>query len=308
MPATAQNQFCRYFPIADRDRKWGLSITTVGEFYFGPGKVHPPQGQPKRYDFNSLTGRLLHEYQLVYVSAGRGWFKSEGTGRLPVNAGNVIMLFPEVRHMYAPLVDTGWKEYWVGFNGDWPRRLLRHGFFNPQRPVLQARQEDQLLFLFNELIEVARSNPPAEQQIMAAITHRVMAHLYSVDQSVPAREDRAATVIHTAISRLRETHGTKLDLEALATELKVSYRWFRAAFARHTGLSPHKYVSDMRLARARDLLVQTSLTTKEIAYQVGFEDAQYFSRLFHKRVGLAPGAWRSRAIRGQWQGAGSDEP
>jgi AraC-like DNA-binding protein len=301
MQANAQSHFCRYFPIAERDREWGLSITTVGEFYFCPGKFLPPQDQPKHYGFDALAGRLLHEHQLVYVTSGQGWFKSKETGRVPISAGNLIILFPGIRHMYAPLVSTGWKEYWVGFNGDWPQRWLRLGFFDPKHPVIQTRREDQLLYLFNELIEVARSNPPAEQQIMAAITHRILAHIYSLKQSVTAHEDHGTLIIHTAISRLREAHATKPDLEKLASELKVSYRWFRSTFARHTGMSPYKYVLEMRLARARDLLIETSLSTKEIALLLGFEDAQYFCRLFHKKVGLSPGAWRHRAVRSQWK-------
>ena len=251
MLAKSPKRFYRYFPIADRDRHWGLAVTTVGEFHFGPGKITPPPDQPSRYDFNAATGRVLHEYQLVYVSAGRGWFKSEESGKIDIDAGAVILLFPGVRHKYAPLLTTGWKEHWVGFSGDWTRGLIKHGFFSPKNPVLQAGQEDQLLFLFNDLIEVARAGPPALQQIMAAITWRILAQLYSVQQSVPRRDDHDLKVIHTAISRLRESTETKPDIKKLAFELKVSYRWFRAAFARHTGMSPYKSVLEMRLARAR---------------------------------------------------------
>lgn len=302
MPAPTCQQFYRYFPVADRDRSWGLSVTTIGEFHFGPGKVCPPPDQPDQYYFDSSAGRLLHEYQLVYVSAGRGWFKSEESGRIPVEAGNVILLFPGVWHNYAPLIATGWKEHWVGFKGDWPRGLSKHVFFSPRHPVLHAGQEDRLLYLFNEIIESARANPPALQQIMAGITLRILAQLYSVQQSAPARGDRGFQVIHTAISRMREIQEPNTDIEKLALDLKVSYRWFREAFARHTGMSPYQYILEMRLARARGLLLQSSLSTKEIALRVGFDDAQYFCRLFHKKVGAAPGAWRQRALKGRIHG------
>jgi AraC-like DNA-binding protein len=290
-------RFYRYFPIANRDKDWGLFVTTVGEFHFPSGKVSPPPDQPKRYDFKASTGRLLHEFQIVYVSAGRGWFKSDESGRIPVNTGNVILLFPGVRHWYTPLAATGWKEHWLGFSGHWARRLARHGFFSPNRPVLHAGKEDQLLFLFNELMEATRTNPPALQQIMAAITLRILSQLYSIRQTAPVRDDRTSRIIHTAISRMRGE--TIPNMEKLASELNVSYRWFRAAFSRHTGMSPHKYVLEIRLARARGLLAQTSLSTKEIAYRIGFEDAQYFCRLFHNKVGLTPGKWRERALQGQ---------
>ncbi len=58
--------------------------------------------------------------------------------------------------------------------------------------------------------------------------------------------------------------------------------------------TPHHYLAEMRLARARDLLAQTTLSTKDVALRVGFEDPQYFCRLFHQKVGLPPGLWRKR--------------
>jgi transcriptional regulator GlxA family with amidase domain len=198
-------------------------------------------------------------------------------------------------------VTTGWKEHWVGFSGDWPRRLIRHGFFSPKYPILQAGDEEPLLFLFNDLMEAARANPPALQQIMAAITMRILGQLYSVQQSVPQRDDHGLKVIHAAISRLRENYEAKPNIQQMAFDLKVSYRWFRTAFARHTGMSPYKYVLEMRLARARAMLAQTSFSTKEIAFRLGFEDAQYFCRLFHSHVGLAPGKWRVRAVKKQFK-------
>lgn len=123
----------------------------------------------------------------------------------------------------------------------------------------------------------------------------MLAMLFSEQQSRLAGDDPGLQLIHRAVTRMRENPETPLSIPALASELNVSYRWFRRAFAHHTGLSPHQYFLDVRLARARDLLAQTTLPTKEIAARVGFEDAQYFCRLFHKKVGFAPGVWRERA-------------
>ena len=74
----------------------------------------------------------------------------------------------------------------------------------------------------------------------------------------------------------------------LAKELGVSYSWFRHTFTAHTGLSPHQYLLEFRLVRARNLLVETELSIKEIARQTGFKDELYFSRLFRQRLNLSP--------------------
>lgn len=293
MTADKQSKtFYRYFPVAKRDRDWGLYITTVGASQFGPGAKYPASGHPKQYSPVSV-GRLLSEYQIVYISAGSGWFKAAGTGKQKIEAGHVILLFPGIRHSYAPSPATGWDEHWVGFDGDFVRQVMRRRFFNQRQPVLNGGNEEKLLALFNEMIETTHNNSPASQQILSAITINILALLYSGLQSNGAPDEPGMKVIQEAIVRMREAAETPLDIEALARGFNVSYRSFRRAFARHTGLSPHRYLQEIRLARARTLLSQSSLSIKEIALRAGFEDTQYFCRFFHKKAGMAPTAFRA---------------
>jgi transcriptional regulator GlxA family with amidase domain len=146
-------------------------------------------------------------------------------------------------------------------------------------------------------MESTRSNHPALQQILAGATMRILALLYSVRQSKLAGDDPDLQAIHKAVTHMREAVETSINIPDLARELKVNYRWFRRPFAHHTGSSPNQYFLEVRLARARDLLAQTLLSIKEIALRVGFEDPQYFCRLFHKKVGMPPSTWRERAQR-----------
>jgi AraC-like DNA-binding protein len=293
MSADKQSKtFYRYFPVAKRDRDWGIYITTVGVSQFGPGSTYPPSGHPKQYSPVSV-GRLLSEYQIVYISAGSGWFKATGVGKQTIEAGRVMLLFPGVRHSYAPSAATGWDEHWVGFNGDFVRQLMHHGFFSQRQPILKAGNEEKLLALFNEMIETTHNNSPASQQILSAITINILALLYSGRQSNGKADEPSVKVIQDAIVRMREAAETPLDIEELARKFNVSYRSFRRAFARHTGLSPHRYLQEVRLARARTLLSQSSLSIKEISLHAGFEDTQYFCRFFHKKVGMTPTAFRN---------------
>ncbi len=87
-----------------------------------------------------------------------------------------------------------------------------------------------------------------------------------------------------------------VNAQALARELNVSYSSFRHTFQQHTGSSPHQYLLELRLVRARNLLTQTTHSVKEIAQQTGFEDEHYFCRFFKMKTGLTPGKWRSRSL------------
>jgi AraC-like DNA-binding protein len=83
----------------------------------------------------------------------------------------------------------------------------------------------------------------------------------------------------------------------VARELNVSYSRFRALFRRCTGLSPAQYHLQLRIRRACELLEGSALRIKEVADRLGFESPYYFSRLFKKKTGVSPEAWRVRARR-----------
>jgi len=86
----------------------------------------------------------------------------------------------------------------------------------------------------------------------------------------------------------------EIDLEALAQSLNMSYSGFRAAFRKATGFSPRQYHLQIRINEAKELLANTSLSAGEIAAHVGFSSPYYFSRIFSKKVGASPTAYRRR--------------
>ena len=80
----------------------------------------------------------------------------------------------------------------------------------------------------------------------------------------------------------------QINLEELANEIGVGYSWFRRMFKHYTGLAPSQYFLQLKLNKAKDLLLNTSLSIKEISVITGFESQYYFSKLFKKRIGISP--------------------
>jgi len=291
----SRKRFSRYFPVSVRDRKWGWHVTTVGEAQSLPGESYPEAGHPKGYNFDWSKGRVLDCHALVYISHGRGIFESRRSAEQPIEAGQVIFLFPGVWHRYRPDTVTGWDEHWVGFDGDVARRWVKNKFFSPQQPVFKPGQEEKWLLLFTELIAVIKLNHPALQQVMAGFTAQMVGLLYSGQQAGLTGDDQALLIVQRAMGRMQTELESGLNAEALARELNVSYSSFRHTFQQHTGSSPHQYLLELRLVRARNLLTQTTQSVKEIAQQTGFDDEHYFCRFFKMKTGATPGQWRSRS-------------
>ena len=65
----------KYLIVNERDKRFGLSVTTVGFQAIRAGSVYPPRNHPDAYYFTAQKGRVLHEYQLVYITKGRSLYR-----------------------------------------------------------------------------------------------------------------------------------------------------------------------------------------------------------------------------------------
>ena len=98
----------------------------------------------------------------------------------------------------------------------------------------------------------------------------------------------------TAKSLLESRFSEKVELEEIASQLNISYVWFRTYFKKHTGFSPYDYLLNIRINHARLLLKNTSRSVKEISQSSGFESQQQFSKTFKKKTGLTPMQFRNQ--------------
>jgi transcriptional regulator GlxA family with amidase domain len=113
---------------------------------------------------------------------------------------------------------------------------------------------------------------------------------------------RRRDLAHEAFRRVREyvdAHlNSRLDVRALARIVGLSASHFSRAFQRAVGVSPHRYVVQCRVIRAKELLSTTRLSLTEIALTSGFADHSHFSRRFHEFTGVAPRDFR-RLVAGR---------
>jgi AraC family transcriptional regulator len=85
------------------------------------------------------------------------------------------------------------------------------------------------------------------------------------------------------------------SLQALADLAQVSPFHFCRSFKQSTGLSPHRYVLQLRIEEAQRLLKRTTLAISDVANRLGFSDQSHFTMVFRKFVGTTPARWRADA-------------
>ncbi|WP_411273102.1 AraC family transcriptional regulator [Daejeonella sp.] len=287
------NNYFKYLNIGSIEERWGFYITTVGYSKIDPNQTYPNEEHPLNHTLTWNKGRILNDYYMIFISKGEGIFESALTTPTEIKAGTCFFLYPGVWHRYKPKIESGWEEYWIGFNGYYANQLMNEGFFNSQSPFINVGLNNDLLVLFRKLIETVRNGYTGYPQFIAGTTLQIIGLVNAVSLYQEYDNDPLGKLIQKAKFLIQESLDEPLDMENLAREIPMGYSSFRKVFKKITGESPNQYHLNLRLNRAKDLLTTTSLNINEVACQTGFESVFYFSKLFKKKNGISPKFYRS---------------
>lgn len=283
----------KYLLVNDRDRKFGLTVNTVGFQPIAPHSLYPSTEHPKNYYFRPGKGRILSEYQLVYISKGKGYFTSESTKRITISKGQIILLFPGQWHTYAPSKETGWNEYYIGFQGKIIDNIISNGFFRIDNQIIDVGVNEDLVNLFSTAIKIAKDDKVGSQQNLAGIVFNILGTILSLAQNKNFETKESAQKIERAKVIMFENIQKNIDIKEIAANLGISYSLFRKVFKEYTGYAPANYFQELKLRKAKELLSETNHSIKQIAYELNFSSYEYFLSFFKKKVNMTPMEYRN---------------
>lgn len=186
---------------------------------------------------------------------------------------------------------THWY-YFDRFERDYPAVQLKRRFFITQSGTLYcAASINSLADVSVHLIEQAYDSATArhvERNFSHEIRRSYESYRYT-DGGAASLDDEVVVEAQAWISANLASTDT---IAALARRLDVSTRTLDRRFLAAVGTSPRIYWQRQRIQLAKELLEQSNLTIGDIAERVGYVDAGYFSRLFHREVSVAPFDYR----------------
>ena len=289
---TANKTRRKYLTINPNDQLWGLAINSVGNQQIAKNEDYPPQEHPKRYLFNTQTGRILSEYQLIYITSGKGAFVSEHGGKREIKEGYMFMLFPGEWHSYRPDAETGWNEYWIGFNGHIIDEWVRNGFFTKGNPVFNIGLNEEIISMYKRAIMIAEAQEANYQQALAGIASNIASQAIYLSRNRDFNRSDIGEQINLAKIAVHE-NASSITPEILAQTMCMSYSRFRKIFKEYTGFAPSQYIQEVRINMAKEMLTNTSKSIKEIALELGYENKDYFFTVFRRVTGMTPFNYRS---------------
>lgn len=283
---------------AESEPNWGITMLNVGHNIHPPDKRYPEITHPENYFFDWSKGRVLNEFQLVYIANGFGEFEAEHSGKIIVRPGTVFFLYPGVWHRYKPDYHSGWEEYWVGFKGIFAEHLMNQKCFDNHTPLIHIGFNTEFLSVFIRLIDTLKYEGIAFSQMASCFTIQLLALVYTSALLKEKPNNRKEHIINNIRYQIHEYWSETISMEDLAAKHCVSYIWFRKAFKEVVGISPGQYHINLKIEKASQMLKETDLSISEIAFKTGFVSEHHFSNLFKRKTGKTPSSYRESKLNG----------
>lgn len=151
-------------------------------------------------------------------------------------------------------------------------------------------------FLPQQIVQVVENINSLSEIYISNISFEIINTLSHGDKKAVI----ASQIIVDAIRLIKENYANTYGVEELAQELKISKSHLVREFDKHTGTTPGKYLTSVRIDAVKQLLTQTSLPLDAIAHQTGFSGDNYLCKAFKKATGETPMAYKTRIISSQY--------
>jgi len=285
--------FFKYLNIGKFDESWGLYLNVVGSKMVYPNEPYPNPDHPNGYFFSWVKGRVLTEYQINYITEGGGILETN-SGIYPLKKGTLFILKPGMWHRYKPNKETGWVENYIGFNGSIADNLFQTGLLYMEKPIIYIGNREELIDTYIKIFDIVKIENPGFQQIAAGMTLKLIGYIVAFKKQKGYSGNRIEQIIKQACFTMRENVGANIDLHKMACDNNVGYAYFRKMFKKYMGISPLKYHTDLKILRAKELLLSSDKLVKQVSNELGFQSIYYFSRLFKNKTGVTPSIFRAQ--------------
>ncbi|MEM8822134.1 MAG: AraC family transcriptional regulator [Pseudomonadota bacterium] len=250
----------------------------------------------------------LSEYVLCLCERGSGRSEFDfGEGWVSYRSGRGMMGFAPPNQALASVAEHSFDVTVLSL----PPELLEEAWtdlgptIRPRslKPLHAQAFRDPFIFDLGLRIsdEVAEGNPSG-RLYADSLTHLIAASLLRLASDIRIPQDNVrpldAHSLGLVTENMEDRMAERVGMAELARLIDMNVYGFSRAFRAATGMSPHQYLTDRRIARIKVLLETTDEPLASIALDCGYSSQSHMTAAFTKHVGVPPGAWRRARIKG----------
>lgn len=230
--------------------------------------------------------------KIIFIQEGQTAFLINGQ-KLTVERGDLLIIHPFTEHHLRPLSEEPFKAYVLSFLHLELSELPKGFLTSPDQPCLYKAQENYMTiekYLENieEEIKIgAFGSEELVSSILVTLLIKILRFIHSDTNS-----DRKASMSEKIVKYIKENYNRDLSLDELASIVFVNPYHLAHTFKSEIGVPPIQFLIQYRIEKAKEILIHTNMPVREIAFKVGYPNANYFNSLFKKFTGLSPGKFR----------------
>lgn len=223
-----------------------------------------------------VLGPVMRTHHLLYyVVSGRGVFRRGGKA-YPVTAGALLVVPPYEEVVFEADQHDPWQYRWIGFTADLP---LPDAW---NEPVVHCEPAGRLF----EEMQRCHTMGEGKGAFLTGKLWELCAAL--TEQQKPAKADH----IQTALGYMHTQYMNGVTVGELADRLGLDRSYFYTLFKEQVGVSPQEYLVQYRMEQAARFMTEHGQSPSAAALSVGYTDISQFSKMFKRRFGVSPRAYK----------------
>lgn len=260
--------------------------------YFGNVETRT---DPASYSWDGMKRLGRRDPPLVFFQltmAGWGIFEQAGKRPERVSPGMAFFAVVPSRHRYyLPPGSPGWTFGWIGLYHPYLiRRIARQ--VATSGPLLRMEPSSAFTALAMRLVRGAFEKDYRDRFEVELALFELTVSYERMAQRLGDPQGERERVLEALRARVLATPRQPVSVDELAAEHSMSRTHFTHHFRARTGLTPARFMTEVRIQQAARMLVETKAPLKAIAAEFGFANENHFGKVFRRFLHLSPAAYR----------------
>lgn len=244
------------------------------------------------YNYEVLKNAVIH-----YVTKGYGTFKFNGKV-YNLKQGDIFILLKGMQVEYVASIDDPWEYYWIGFSGSNANEYLNRTSIT-NSCVANCEENSKIPQIILNMCEISKTyNPSRSDDIL--LLKELYSLLYVLIEEFPKpfeyKDKELHTYIQDALNFINSNYMHSITVQEIADYVNLSRSYLYKMFIKNLGISPQRYLINLRMYKATLLLKGTKFPIGEVANSVGYSDSLLFSKTFSKHFSMSPLNYRNNQV------------